>query len=78
MVIVVLRDDDVAHRLLRDRLDMFQQFARVCRVVAGVHEDDSFGGHDGHRVRVVQLADVGIDVLGELAKLGLIARDCGG
>ena len=75
MIAVVLGDDDVAHRLLRHRADEFLQDARLGRVVAGVHDDDTLRGHDDQCVGVVELADEGVDVVRDLLEFGFLAGD---
>jgi len=75
VVAVVLGDDDVAHRLIRHRSDEILQDARLGRVVAGVDQHCTLRGHHDQRVGVVALADEGIDVVGDLLELGLVAGD---
>ena len=74
MVAVILSDDDVADRLRRHRLNEFLQNARLGRIVAGVHDHDALRGHDRHGIGVIQLADKGINVIGEFLKFRLVAR----
>ena len=75
MVAVVLADDDVAHRLVGHRLDEVLQEARLGRVVAGIDQHHALRGDDDQRVGIVALADEGIDVVGDLDELGLLAGD---
>jgi hypothetical protein len=53
----------------------FLKDARFRRIIAGVHDDDAFLRHDRHGVGVIQLADKGIDVIGDLLELGFFRRD---
>ena len=75
VIAVVLADDDVAHRLVGHRLDEFLQDARFRRIVAGIDHHDALRGHHHQRVGVVDLADEGVDVVGDLLELGLLAGD---
>jgi hypothetical protein len=74
MVAVILRNDDVANRLVGHRPDELLQESRLRRIVAGVHDHHALAGHDHQSVGVVELTDESIDVVGDFLELGLVAR----
>ena len=76
MIAVILRDHDVAHRLVRHRLDIFEQSAGIGIVVAGIDDDHALPGDHHHGVGVVQFADIGVDAVGDLPEFGNRWGDC--
>src|SRR5262249_31968848 len=75
MIAMVLADDDVADGLAGHRFDEILQEPRLRRVVAGIDHDHTLARHHHQRIGVVALADEGVDAIGDLLELSLLAGD---